>query len=63
MKSDNGHAQIIHHTDVNQKIEVRYYDNEGHHFFTEMFDHMPLDQVEFLVNEWAEGSRKLEESV
>jgi len=42
-----------------QKHEVHYQDNTGTRFFTEVFDHTPIELVEKSVMDWATGKREL----
>ena len=42
-----------------QAHEVQYSDNTGVRFYTEKFDHIPIEMVEQSVMDWATGKREL----
>lgn len=50
-------ASIYIHADNHHK--VKYVDNKGHAFFTETFDDIPIEEVEYSVMDWALGKRTL----
>jgi hypothetical protein len=42
-----------------QKHEVQYKDKSGKRFFTEKFDAVPIELVEKIAMDWAQGKREL----
>jgi len=42
-----------------QKHEVHYKDSNGNRFFTEKFEMIPIEVVEKLAMDWAQGKRDL----
>jgi hypothetical protein len=41
------------------KHVVKYVDDAGRMFYTEAFDHVPIEFIEQSVMEWAKGKREL----
>lgn len=51
------HASI--YINPSDQHEVHYYDDQGHKFYTEVFDHISIEAVEQSVMDWATGKREL----
>jgi len=60
LKIQDKHGAIasIYYKD-DQIHEVYYEDNNGVKFFTEQYDHLPIETVEDSVRDWALGKRIL----
>jgi hypothetical protein len=58
VRDKHGAFASIYIHDDDQHI-VKYFDNVGHHFFTEEFSGVSPELIEQTVIDWAEGKRKL----
>jgi hypothetical protein len=59
MFSDSKGALAVVYCMDDTKHEVHYKDKSGNRFFTEKFDMVPIELVEKIVMDWAQGKREL----